>query len=335
MISVNDNFYRDKKDAAIIKIDEDKLPAIKLGNSDSLRTGETIFVYGFPGTADFNLKNMLESTFSKGIIGAFKDSDNKDFKIIQTDAKVSRGSSGGPLLNNRGEVVGLITYQTGELDQAAGDNFAFAIPINSVTDIIKEGYIDGTEGESKEGDYSRHFRLGLIYLRNSECKKAIREFNYAVSKVNDKFEKGENVQNYLNQCSSIIKTNQSADTGWQKFIRQIKKTSLLIWALFSIGFLVFILLIVIFWHLSKKIKKDEKEINALEKQLDTDEKEIGKLEKIVVQVKEENSNNHDAQSQKNTQKPKQIERNRLPNRNLEEALNRIDKFGIVKFDDKK
>jgi len=114
-ISVNNDFYLDQKDVALIKIDQTNLPSIPLGDSTSLTTGNKIFVFGFPGTADLNSKNLLESTFTQGTISAIKDSDNKDFKIFQTDAKVSEGSSGGPLINEKAQVVGLVTYQTDPL----------------------------------------------------------------------------------------------------------------------------------------------------------------------------------------------------------------------------
>ena len=285
IISVNDNFYNDNKDVAVIKINESNLPAMKMGNSDPVKTGEAIYIFGFPGTADFNSKNLLESTFSKGVVSAFKDSDNKDFKIIQTDAKVSQGSSGGPLLNAQGEIIGLITYQTGSLSEASGDNFAFAIPINNAKDFIKSGYISDATVEPADGDYSQHFQAGIAYLHNKECKKAIAEFGL-VADVNSKFESGKNTQNYVDQCNAMIAAGQSIDTNWQKFWQRVKETNSFVWLLSGVGFIVFILLIIIIWFLSKKLKKDEKEIDVMEKHINAEEKEINQLEKIMTPTKE-------------------------------------------------
>jgi len=130
IISVNDDFSKNDKDVALLKIDETDLPFLRIGDSDSLSVGSSVKVIGFPASADFNKKNIMEATLSPGSLTSLKDSQNKDFKIFQTDAKISQGSSGSPMLNESGEVLGIITYQADDLQRSQGDNFAFALPIN-------------------------------------------------------------------------------------------------------------------------------------------------------------------------------------------------------------
>ena len=127
VLSVNDKFFEDDRDVALLKIEQSGLPALRLGSSNGLASGNNIFVFGFPATAEFNRKNLLEATFTQGVVSAIKDSSGKDFRVFQTDAKVSQGSSGGPLFNGQGEVLGLVTFQTDFQRQSAGDNFAFAL----------------------------------------------------------------------------------------------------------------------------------------------------------------------------------------------------------------
>jgi hypothetical protein len=134
VVSASETFLEDDRDVALIKIGLDRLPALPLSTEDTLSVGSTAYIFGFPGTAELNTKSPLEATFTRGVVSALKTATGKNFPIYQTDAKVSQGSSGGPLFNDRGEVVGLVTFQTGELDRSSGDNFAFALPASLILD---------------------------------------------------------------------------------------------------------------------------------------------------------------------------------------------------------
>ena len=120
-----------KTDIAIIKIDaKGDLPVAALGDSDKLEVGEWVVAIGNP----FG----LESTVTSGIVSAkgrhigAGPYDN----FIQTDASINPGNSGGPLINLRGEVVGI---NTAIFSQSGGNiGIGFATPINSAKDIIPE-----------------------------------------------------------------------------------------------------------------------------------------------------------------------------------------------------
>ncbi len=112
-------------DLAIIKIDLGReLPILGLGDSDSLNVGELVGSLGFP----FG----LESSLGLGIISRRGRSQNipSGFEFIQTDAGVSSGNSGGPLVNMRGQVVGMITMASER------GNIGFAVPINVIKAMI-------------------------------------------------------------------------------------------------------------------------------------------------------------------------------------------------------
>jgi serine protease Do len=128
-----------RTDIAVLKISDEKdLPAIALGDSDALDVGDWVVAIGNP----FGLSH----TVSAGIVSA-KGRGREDvpldpsgyYDFIQTDASINPGNSGGPLLNLKGEVVGMNTAIRGGGAQGIG----FAIPINMVKQIIPALIRDG------------------------------------------------------------------------------------------------------------------------------------------------------------------------------------------------
>lgn len=111
-----------EKDLALIKIVASNLPVLNLGDSDKVEVGEHVVAIGNP--------RGWKSTVSDGLLSAVRDV--KGIELLQTSAPISPGSSGGPLLNMRGEVIGI----TSSLDMW-GQNLNFAIPINEVKLLIK------------------------------------------------------------------------------------------------------------------------------------------------------------------------------------------------------
>jgi serine protease Do len=118
---------KDKElDIALIKVDATHMPFAKLGESDSLRIGEWVVAIGNP--------LGLEHTVTQGIISAKgRKLDTGVSSFLQTDAAINRGNSGGPLLNLKGEVVGINTAIN-----PAGQNIGFAVPISQVNRILKD-----------------------------------------------------------------------------------------------------------------------------------------------------------------------------------------------------
>jgi len=122
------------RDLAIIKISASgfDFPVVTLGNSDELKTGEEVIAIGY------SLGLEGEATVSKGIISAFRTGDGVLY--IQTDAALNPGNSGGPLINSKGEVVGIVTAK---IVEEAVEGMGFAIAINDAKPFIA----DVMEGE--------------------------------------------------------------------------------------------------------------------------------------------------------------------------------------------
>jgi len=151
-------------DVAVIKIDADDMPFISLGNSDDIRVGQWVMAFGSP------LDERLSNTVTAGIISATgriqgpigpqpsgAEGPSPTHNFIQTDAAINPGNSGGPLVNLRGELVGVNTAIVSRTGTSAG--IGFAIPVNTVR-TISDQLIESGRVERA--------RLGVAYLPASE-----------------------------------------------------------------------------------------------------------------------------------------------------------------------
>ena len=137
--------YDASNDIAVLKIDAKGLTPVTLGDSDKLTVGDEVIAIGNPlGELTFSLTKGNVSALNRAVTL----SSSVTMNLIQTDAAINSGNSGGPLFNMYGEVVGITNAKyssSGYSGQASIDNIGFAIPINSVRDIvtsiIEKGYI--------------------------------------------------------------------------------------------------------------------------------------------------------------------------------------------------
>jgi serine protease Do len=141
-------------DIALLKIDGNSFPYLKLGNSGQVIVGEWAIALGNPfGLFDINDKPSV----TVGVVSAtglnFPDMDGRSYRdMIQTDAAINSGNSGGPLINANAEVIGMNTF----IYSAGGQGsigIGFAIPINRVKTIV--------EDLRRSGQIDRTFRTGI------------------------------------------------------------------------------------------------------------------------------------------------------------------------------
>jgi len=179
-------------DIAIVKIDSDDLPIVTLGDSDKLRVGEIVVAIGNP--------YGLQQTVTMGVVSAEGRSipveEHTYRNFIQTDAAINPGNSGGPLLNTKGEVVGINTAII-----AYAQGIGFAIPINipkkNIDELIKLGkvrrswlgvYIQEVTPEIAEQFGLSEDAKGVLVgdvVNNSPAEKSGIKRGDIITKVND------------------------------------------------------------------------------------------------------------------------------------------------------
>ena len=137
--------YDESNDIAVLKIDAEGLQPVVLGSSDDLNVGDQVVAIGNPlGELTFSLTSGMVSALNREVTF----SNGLRMSLIQTDAAINSGNSGGALFNMYGEVVGITNAKYGSSSSsstASIDNIGFAIPINDVRSIvesiIENGYI--------------------------------------------------------------------------------------------------------------------------------------------------------------------------------------------------
>ena len=116
----------------LIKAPADKLFPVSFGDSSRVLVGQKILALGNP----FGLERTLTTGIVSSLDRSLKAKNGRMIKgIIQTDAAINPGNSGGPLLNTRGQVIGMNTAIVSQVGQSAG--ISFAVPINGITRILK------------------------------------------------------------------------------------------------------------------------------------------------------------------------------------------------------
>lgn len=150
-----ENIYRDPlNDLAILKINPPtKLEALALGDSDNLRLGQTTIAIGTPlGEFTNSVTKGIISGLGRGITAGspFEGFVERLDNVIQTDAPISPGNSGGPLLNSSGQVIGVNTAVSSE-----GESIGFAIPVDIIKTLLQEF-------EERGGSFERPY-IGVQY----------------------------------------------------------------------------------------------------------------------------------------------------------------------------
>ena len=171
-------------DLAVLQISAEGLTSAELGDSDALRVGDSVVAIGDPLGVEYR------GTMTDGIVSAINRNVNvngRSMNLIQTNAALNSGNSGGPLINSCGQVIGINTMKIGAFTNSAGvEGLGFAIPSTMVKDIVEQiitqGYVSGRPwlgitGESISLFYQRYYRLPSgMYIadvaENSNAAKA-------------------------------------------------------------------------------------------------------------------------------------------------------------------
>lgn len=176
--------YDTDYDLAVLRIQATGLAAAEFGNSDELKLGQSVIAIGNPLGFD------LMDTVTSGIVSGLNrqmDINSKSMTLIQTDAAINSGNSGGPLINKYGQVVGINSSKmSASYSETSIEGIGFAIPSNEaariVGDIMEYGYVTGKPQlgiscQTVTEDISRMYNLPVgVYItaveENSAADKA-------------------------------------------------------------------------------------------------------------------------------------------------------------------
>ena len=138
--------YEADNDVAVLKIEAEGLSAVTLGDSSTMNVGDAIYAVGNPlGTLQYTMTSGMVSALDRDITSY--DSSTGSYNTInmfQIDAAVNSGNSGGPVYNDRGQVIGIVTAKYSD---TGVEGLGFAVPINDAVaianDLITKGYVSG------------------------------------------------------------------------------------------------------------------------------------------------------------------------------------------------
>ncbi|MDD5018412.1 MAG: trypsin-like peptidase domain-containing protein [Eubacteriales bacterium] len=189
-------FADESMDLAIIKIDASGLTAANLGDSDDVSVGEVAIAIGNPLGLEYT------RSMTAGIISALDRSilisDTQIAEnLIQTDAAINSGNSGGPLLNLDGQVVGINTYKL-----TSSEGMGFAIPINAAIPIIEQ-IIETGEFQQAQLGVSVIDKELLNYYSYEDLTLEYGVYVYSIDESSDAYEKGLDVGDIITKVDGI------------------------------------------------------------------------------------------------------------------------------------
>ena len=153
-------------DLAVLRVEANDLSPACFGDSSTLQIGDTVVAIGDPLGVEFR------GTYTDGIVSGIDrdvEMNGRTMTLIQTNAALNSGNSGGPLINGYGQVVGINTMKIGTFtDQAGVEGLGFAIPSTTVKDIVEQliaqGYVSGRPTLGIQGDglspfYQHYYKM--------------------------------------------------------------------------------------------------------------------------------------------------------------------------------
>lgn len=174
------------KDVAILKLSGKHIyPTIRIGNDKDMRVGDQVYVLGYPAVATFHPliseESISEASLTRGLVSAKKNMKD-GWEVLQTDASITHGNSGGPVMNESGEVIGLATF--GSIDQQRGQEVQgmnFIVPSTIVQEFLEKKDIT-----PKMSDISLAYEEAMDLFDKSRYKKALEKLK-EVKEMNSSF----------------------------------------------------------------------------------------------------------------------------------------------------
>ena len=178
------------EDVAIVKISKKNLPSIRLGDSRKLNLQDEITIFGYPGAADSSLfteESSLVVSITNGKISALDKKSTAGTPVLQVDAAATHGNSGGPIVDENGTLIGLLTFRSENNPQGI-QGFNFAVPVSTVKTFVKE-----TSARNDASKLDNLYREGLDLYWSGYYKDALVKFE----EVRSIYPKHSDVKRYI------------------------------------------------------------------------------------------------------------------------------------------
>ena len=205
-------------DLAVLRVEAEDLTPAQFGDSETLRVGDSVVAIGDPLGVEFR------GTMTDGIISAINrdvTTNGRTLNLIQTNAALNSGNSGGPLINCYGQVIGINTMKIGAFTDNAGvEGLGFAIPSATVREIVSQligqGYVSGrpllgVQGEPLSAFYQHFYRMpaGMYITQVSQGSPA----DVAGVEPGDVLLKIDETQVYdMSSLNTVLYSHQAGDT---------------------------------------------------------------------------------------------------------------------------
>jgi len=160
----------DGKDVAVLKVEVKNAPTLRLADSNGVQVLQRVIAVGYPAAADSGLLGRsasLQASFTDGKISAIKPSAT-GAPLLQHSAPATHGSSGGPLLNENGDVIGITAFRGDTVQGQEVQGFTFAVPSNTVLEYVRQAGTTNHDGPTDEA-----YRAGLQLFWSGHYQESI------------------------------------------------------------------------------------------------------------------------------------------------------------------
>jgi len=163
------------KDVAILKTDVTNVPSIAFGKASDLEIGEDLYLLGYPGVVDNNMdlnqEVLEEPTFTTGMASSWQQTKT-GWRALGFDGNAAKGNSGGPVFNKRGEVIGMLTFGSIDINgQTLKQGYNFIVPTQVIAEFIRKAGV-----QPAIGDLDNKYRQAVLDYTNDKFQSALDTF---------------------------------------------------------------------------------------------------------------------------------------------------------------
>ncbi|MEA3357688.1 MAG: S1C family serine protease [Patescibacteria group bacterium] len=234
-------------DLALLKVQGSNFMSIQLGSSENVEIGMEVYAIGYPAIVEehtgvfTDVESGLEPSITQGIISAKKTLVDGT-EAFQTDAGITHGNSGGPVLNSAGEVIGVATWGFG--DEPGGENFNFLISVEEVDKLLSQNNVEAAVSMTTE-----KWNTALDLYSDKCYTQAKEEFE----EVRDLYPDNVDVDDFISRCQTRI---ENGEDECLSVIESISVTLLIGGSCVCVlGVIVFVVIIILVKR-KKKAKLD-------------------------------------------------------------------------------